>query len=177
LLVLNSDELQAVGGMTRVLRIIIVALMAGPAIFLTFVAFIQPPPEAADVSLSMAPLAAGMAVAVTVLAAVMPQVIGAQQRKAMADGRPLGKDQSPPAHDVGALLGSFQTRRIISAALLEGGAFFNIVAYMQERQWFSAAIAIAMILGVGSLFPIRSRVELWLERELRAVRDLRELNR
>lgn len=177
---LTPDQQAAVGNVARVLRIIILALMAGPAIFLAFVAFVLPPPQAADgdrPSTLITPVAAGMAGILASMSVVLPQVIGAQGRKAIAERRPLGNSPSPPADDAVALLAGYQTRRIVAAALLEGGAFFNILAYLQERQWYSAAIAIALIVGVGMLLPIRTLVEQWLERELRAVRELRDLNR
>ena len=173
---LSDYERRAAANISRVLQIIVLALAAGPAAFLAFVALRPMPQEEREKPLLTAPLAAGAAAAAAIMAVVLPQVIGSQQRKALAAKPAEGNALSPTAGDVMASLGGYQTRRIIAAALLEGAAFFNIVAYMFERQTYSAAIAVALIVGVLMLFPLRSLVEQWLERELRTVRELRELN-
>jgi hypothetical protein len=121
-------------------------------------------------------LGVGLAALQIVLAVVAPQIIGAQHRKAILEGRPVASGQAP-AGDVGSLLSSLQVRRIIAAALLEGAGFFNVFAYSQYRQIYSLAAAVAMIAGILTLFPLRPFVEQWLERELRTLRELRALRK
>jgi hypothetical protein len=63
-----------------------------------------------------------------------------------------------------ALAPIYQTERIIKLAIIEGGAFYNIVTYMQEGVWWSlaaAGLALALML-VG--FPTRATINAWIER-------------
>jgi hypothetical protein len=172
---LTSDDREAVAAQTRALRIIIGSLLAGPLAFLTFV--LTQPTEGPPEKRSMAQIAAGFAALQVVLAVVVPKIVGQQHRRAIVEGRPLSKDLPAPTSDSQALLGGLQMRRIIGAALLEGAAFFNLVAYQSERVPYTLAIVLLLLVGISMLFPLRSFVEDWLDRELRTVNELRSIRR
>jgi hypothetical protein len=165
---LTPEERQTVAGFTRTLQIIVLALCGGVTSYLLFVVFAMPAPAGDGRTMSL--LGVVFAASVVSAAAVVPRIIGAQQRSALVN------DQSP-ANDAARLLGDFQVRRIITAALLEGGAFFNVFAYQMERQAFTLGIVLALLLGLVMLVPLRPSVEQWLERELRTVKELRQLQR
>jgi hypothetical protein len=70
------------------------------------------------------------------------------------------------AEDDGAgLCGIYQTRMIIGLALLEGAAFFNLVACLVEHNWWSLVIAGCLVVWMLALFPTRTRVEQWIENQ------------
>ncbi len=64
--------------------------------------------------------------------------------------------------------GVYQTRTIIRAALLEGGAFFCLVANVVTHLWWTLAMAFALLAVIAIFFPTRGRFDDW-------VRDQREL--
>lgn len=69
--------------------------------------------------------------------------------------------------DVAArLFGVYQTKLIISLALLEGGAFLNNVAYIVAGQWWSLATAGILLLMMAIQFPTRNRLEYWVHEQL-----------
>lgn len=176
---LVPEEIAAVAAKVRTAQIIILALIAGPMSFLIFV-LTQPGPAAPQGNIS--PIAAGFGALQMVLSIVLPQVLAVVHRKAIAERRPIAVNQetmslTPAANDAEGLMTGWLTRRIIAGALLEGGAFFNIVAYQLERQTYNLAIAAALLVAVATLIPLRTNVESWLDGELRTVRDMRELAR
>jgi hypothetical protein len=172
---LTPEDHEAVAAQTRVLRIIIFSLLAGPLAFLTVV--LMQPVEDPPLEGKMTLMAAGFAAIQVVLAVVVPKVVGQMHRRAIVEGRPLGNNLPAPTSDAQGLLAGLQVRRIISAALLESAAFFNIVAYQSERVPFTLAIVLLLLVGIAMLFPLRSFVEDWLDRELRTVNELRALRR
>jgi hypothetical protein len=116
--------------------------------------------------------------AVTALAAraIVPGMIVARSRRAIARGTwrlPEGPRRGTP---IGGLLGSdtdeaklaavSQTVMIVSAALLEGVAFFGLIVYLIQGDLAALVIAVLMILGVAAHFPTRSRVVAWIENQL-----------
>jgi hypothetical protein len=81
--------------------------------------------------------------------------------------RVIPKDQpfDPNSEEVFLTLAqTYQTERIIKLAIIEGGAFFNGVAYMTEKAWWSlAAMGLAILLMLVG-FPTRSQINAWIER-------------
>src|SRR5581483_670179 len=60
-------------------------------------------------------------------------------------------------------LAVYQTRTIVGAALLEGGAFFLLVAYMAEgAPWVLVVAAVLWIAMAWLHFPTRDKVEAWV---------------
>ena len=57
----------------------------------------------------------------------------------------------------------YQTQLIIGLALLEGSAFFNLIAYLLEGNWFSLGIAGFMLALMAMMFPTGDRFEKWAE--------------
>ena len=70
-----------------------------------------------------------------------------------------------------ALLQSCQSRLIVSAALLEGMAFFLLVAYFIEGNPLALGGALALVVGIILQFPTRSSVAGWLERQVSSIRN------
>jgi hypothetical protein len=69
------------------------------------------------------------------------------------------------------LFNVYQTRTIVRAALLEGGAFFCIIAYMVTHLWWALAMAFGLLAAMVVFFPMRGRFDDWV-REQRELRSL-----
>lgn len=67
------------------------------------------------------------------------------------------------ALDDSSLYQTYQVRMIVGLALLEGAAFFNIIAAIVEHNWWSLAIAGALVLWMLAMFPTTTRVKHWVE--------------
>lgn len=65
-----------------------------------------------------------------------------------------------------SLFGIYQTQMIIGLALLEGAAFFNCVAYMQEGNVWSLGVVGGLVVIMLLSFPTRARVAFWIENKL-----------
>jgi hypothetical protein len=60
-------------------------------------------------------------------------------------------------------LGLYQTRMIVGLALLEGAAFFNLIAYLLEGHWWSFLVIAALLAWMLASFPTRSRLRQWID--------------
>ncbi|HVX60236.1 MAG TPA: hypothetical protein VHC19_06540, partial [Pirellulales bacterium] len=63
----------------------------------------------------------------------------------------------------------------IAVAILEGAAFFLVVAYQLERNPLALAVAIPLIIVIAAHFPTPARVAEWVERQLRRLDEDRQL--
>lgn len=135
----------------RVMQIITVALVSGVVIFSLIAVFVvgalKERPNGQLISL----LAVGMSVFAFVGHLVVPRIL---VRQAVQNVNP---------DDAGALCGIYQTQMIVGLALLEGMAFFNIIACIIEHNWWSLAVAGCLVLWMLMAFPSRDRVEQWIE--------------
>ncbi len=71
----------------------------------------------------------------------------------------------------------YQTTLIIGAALLEGPAFLNLIAYMLEHQIYSFATAAVLLVFLLLKFPTIARVEDWLRDRAQSDREAEMFNR
>ncbi|HMO84982.1 MAG TPA: hypothetical protein PKC18_08710 [Lacipirellulaceae bacterium] len=166
---LDAAEQRLVRTTTQALQIIVVALIGGCVIML-IVALALAPTEG-PVRGPVAPIAAVAALGAAAGALVLPRVMAALQRQQALGAAQQGREQA-----AGALLQGFQVRRIVTAALLEGAAFFNGVAYLLEGTVYSLAIMAALIVGLMLLTPTRGGVGRWLADEMRSLRELEQLS-
>ena len=138
-------------------RLIAGSLVMGVVIFLVVAIVIlgalEKPPEGQMISL----IAAGFALMAIVLSFVVPAAMG---ESAVTGG------ERPDAIQAGtteAAAGQFQTRMIVRLALLEGAAFFNIVAlFLEHNRWTLGVIGV-LVLFMLFAFPTRTRLEHFLE--------------
>ncbi|MCI0491954.1 MAG: hypothetical protein L0Z07_03340 [Planctomycetes bacterium] len=183
---LTDSQRDFVSHATRTMQIIVASLAGGVAVFFALVLIITV--RGAINAPANHPLvtyvAAGFAVTIFAIWAIVPGLVTSQNRKSIVEGRTLWlawpARQSPGAEDladIGPMAVAYQTRLIIAAALLEGAAFLNLIAYMLERQSLSLVIAGVLWLMLLSHVPTVSRVENWLERELTTVEQLRLMRR
>lgn len=135
----------------RTLQIITLAMVTGVLLFAGIVVFLQLTQDAgpnAATGVIISTLGAGFAVAAFVMHLVVPSLIARQQARSASDEQ---------------LYEVFQSKTIIGLALLEGAAFFNLVAGMVEQQWWSLAVAGGLVFWMLTMFPTQTRVAQWVE--------------
>ena len=158
------------------MRIIAGAMMSGVLMFAVVVLFLRNGPPAEFPLLSY--LGAGAAVVAFVLRMVIPDLVGRsvlgiqlqQVQRDPADGNEIEDDRTDRGEAqtqqlLAAGASAFQTRTIVDYALLEGAAFFNLVAFMIEGQWWGFA-AVGLLLACMVLaFPTLGRLEHWIQNQ------------
>lgn len=134
----------------RLLQIITVALIAGVLTFGTVVVVLLGALNNAPQGELLSLIGAGFAVTAFVMHLVVPELIVRQTVPNLKD-------------DPGGLTRLFVTKTIVASALLEGAAMFNLVALMQEHNWWSLLIVGGLVLWMASQIPTITRVHHWLE--------------
>jgi hypothetical protein len=159
-------------------RIIAAALINGVVFFLVIVVFVlKGEAKGGPLVNTYASLAVG-GVAL-ILSYVIPNLIGTPIKRALVEGKTveLPKQFNAPAGVgiVGNLLWLYQTRLIVGYAILEGAAFYNLVAHMLERQSINLAMVGLLIGAMLTKFPTRRRLDNWLADEMKSIEELRSL--
>jgi hypothetical protein len=165
----------------RTQQIIVGALAAGVWTFLAvaLVLFLDEPVNQGDEPF-LSYLGIGCAVLALVAWGTVPGMIGGRMRELIVAGKAdhltLKPFDSPDLGDVGPLGGIYQLRIIVGAAILEGAAFFNLVAYMIEQQMFSLAVAGILAVVIMASMPTYGRLESWVQSELTTIEQLRQMH-
>ena len=176
---MDENLQEDLSGPVRTMQIIVVALTMGLLSFLAIVCLL--PSGGARGDFGVMPLLTciglGFAATLIVVRWIVLQIMTAGARRQILRGPSdtgRGKSSSElPDRAAGQLIAFYQTRMIVSAALLEGPAFFLLTAHMVERSPWSLAAAIVMILGVVAHFPTRERVAGWVEQQMSLLREER----
>lgn len=79
--------------------------------------------------------------------------------------------------DDGKLFTVYQTNTIISAALLDGAAFLNIVAFLLGGSLIALGLGLLLALAIVAMFPRVSRVVEWIEAQRRLMAEEKLLAR
>jgi len=175
----NDNQLQFISRAVWTQQIIAVSLPAGVLVFLAIVLTLIPGEAPNDDGLLITYVAVGMAMVMIPISLIIPRFLGGSIREAlMAGDTPEYPQQYDPPEDVGPigpLAWLFQTRMIVGLALLEGAAFFNAIAYMLERQEISLVTTLLLVAAMFFQFPTRTRMESWLQDELKRINEIRSL--
>jgi hypothetical protein len=165
---------EPLSGAVMTLRIIIFALTQGVLVF-GIVAVVQNWGKPQTLLGNWEPLnliMLAMAVTLAPLAAVLPLVIFRQMTGSTAPHphqQPAASD--PEVATVLAIQGRWQAAAIIGAAMLEGAAFANLVAYLLSGELLNLIVAGVCLLGIAAFFPLPGSSERRIERELRRQRE------
>jgi hypothetical protein len=175
---LNTEQVRFVRAMLTNMRIISAALISGVFVFLLVVLFVVKS-DVQPGSPVLTYIGLGFGALGLVFAFIIPGFVGGHIKHALIDSKRVdlpAQFKSPQEVGVvGNLLFLFQTRLIIGYAILEGAAFFNLVAYMLERQDVGLA-TVGLLLGAMLLkFPTRGKLESWLADEMKSIDELRGL--
>jgi hypothetical protein len=166
----------------RTMQIIAGALAAGVVIFLAIVLFLtsqRAVGPAGDSFLTY--IAAAYSLAAIMAWAIVPSVIGGRMRQSIVDRNAsqwtMKLANAAELGDALPLTSVYQTRLIVGCALLEGAAFFCLVAYLLEQQPMGLIIAGVLLLLLLSQVPTVPRLESWVEGELATIDQLRLMRR
>lgn len=181
----NGDDLrEQLAGQVRVLQIIVAAITLGPLGFLGYVLATPPPgpPAAGAGNVSLTYIACGAAAVAVIAWLVVPPLVLRSQRRQIAAGQwpPSDSGDSSPAapmSDAGKLCAAYTVRAIVAVALLEGAAFFAIVAYRQEREPLALGAAILLTAMIATHLPTPGRVAAWVEGQLARLDEDRQAER
>ena len=165
----TSGDLQSLGpnfdSQLRGMQIIAVALMMGVLMFLGVALVItqgdifrQGNPEIVTM------IAAGFAGLMMVNHLVIPSLI-TKTRLNQLKSQDFGKQDTESKLVV--LLGIYRMQLIITLALLEGAAFFNLVSVLIEHHIISLIAAIVLLGLMAVRFPSRTKVSWWVQDRLR----------
>ncbi len=170
----NSDDALIAAG-TRTMQIIGGALLIGLLSFLVLATILvqqRGGPLGQPGQVPFIALAALVFVPVqVVLWLIVPGVIAKQQLVAIAQEK--ADAITTPGGDTGRLLAACQTEFIIGRALLEGGGFFAAVAYLIEAHPATLTLGGVIVLLMAMSFPVRLRIEVWLDQKQRQLEELR----
>ena len=173
----------------RVLQIIVGALVAGVVFFLMIVLIICPPANLAPGMLTAVAVIFAGAMLITYpvvlripVATACRQILAGTFR--IVDSWKCGSlgtsdlgasDRGIGLSDVQCLLSLFQRKTILGAAMIEGCAFFAVIAYFIEGGFVSLGLAGALLAGLAAHFPTLSRVTGWVDRQIELLEQERTL--
>jgi hypothetical protein len=171
----QRDQLK---GVVLTMQIIVGALALGIVNFLLVIVFaIKPQAQQNPIGQSLMTYLAVAGAVLAVLASIfIPFLLAAPMRKSALDASAGSKATgSKDETNIGPLAQMYQTQLIVRCALIEGAAFFSLVAYMLEGQTTALATAGVLLLILLAHFPTRSRLEAWIESELVVSEQMRQL--
>jgi len=170
-----SDENVLLPQRILTMRIILGALIAGCLAFMAVAVVVRQGMQGAPPDLPiMTYLSFAFAVVDTAISFFAPDFFIAAERRKMIHGMPLNAPEaSNSSADFVKLIGLYQTRMIISAALIEGCVFFFIIAYLLEGYLYCLFGALVLLGIMATKFPNRDGVERWVE----AQRELQQQER
>jgi hypothetical protein len=179
----TEEERTFLARATLTMQIIVGSLAAGVVMFsaVTLVLATQQPKPVADTPLLtyMSIVAAPVAI---LAALTIPGFLVRSQRQPILAGKPtlragsIGGSPLPEAEQsLGPYIGGYQTALIVRSAILEGAAFFSLMAFMLEGQTASLVAVGVLFLFILSGVPTRSRVEEAIERQRRTVDEMRQM--
>lgn len=164
----------------RIMQIIAGALIAGVLSFAGVASVIVlgqapaaqpegPPPAAApNGSEIVMYLAMALAAVAAMMSFVVSNLVSAAGVKGVAkmaqDGTATGSKEL-----FGRLLAVAQTKMIIAMALIEGAAFFNLIAFIITKSLIPPAVVGALLLVMAIHFPTKFKLARWLEDQQRAL--------
>jgi hypothetical protein len=174
----DEESKQHIAAVVRTSQIILAALAIGVVTFAVVAVFAMSGGRQAP-GTTITLLAVAFGGADLVMCLVIPRFVTVINRKKIAAGTwQASQNQGPvPDSDAVKLALTYQVKMIIGAAMLEGGCFLALVAYMTERQSASLAVAAVLLAALLAHFPTLARVGAWIEDQLHCVEDERRYSR
>lgn len=137
----------------RTLQIIIAALAGGCVTFGTIAVAIT----AGELGVGELGVVTAVAAVFAVGASVTSLTVRVLFDKQADAGPPLATE---------ALLGHYQTRTIVASAVLEGAAFFNLIAVIVEKSIVPLAVAALLVGFLVAGIPTKRRIAEWVAKRL-----------
>lgn len=111
-------------------------------------------------------IAAGFGFLMIVNHSVIPRIVGSAQLKQVTSS---GFAEADIATRIDKVVGVYRSQMIIGLALLEGAAFFNLVALMVEKSGFSLCVTVVLLALMALKFPTCDKVSFWVQDKLREI--------
>jgi hypothetical protein len=170
----TDPQADPIDGNVRTLQIIHIALAMGVASFLVIAvvvmrrgAFFGKDPWSVTSPLTLVAIVfAAMAIAAH---ALVPNLVVTARRKELA------RAKKAETADFEGIVALYTTQKIIGAALLEGAAFFNTIAYFLEGTALPLLFALLLLGILLSRIPSRDGMTMWIEGQLAQLREERHL--
>ncbi len=184
----GPDPDQVVPLLVRFLKILVLAMTLGTAMFLGVVVVMQTAGGGMAARSEGMPLlsyiALGFAGTSLVVRMIAPNLIIANARRRIVAGT-----WTPPSNqiagvdtarldatgDAGKLIPALVIQTVVGAAVIEGATVIAIVAYLLEGQVWTAAVAGALIVILAFQIPTEFKVRGWIENQLRQLEQERAL--
>jgi hypothetical protein len=184
---------EVIARQTRVLQIIVVALVAGCLIFIgiAVVLNLAAEPEGEPAEAASAPfityIMLGFSGAAILARLTVVPLIVSSARKRIASGTwqpPTSQGVRPNPQiqhfieqhgDTARLFGLYMTKTIIGAAFLEGASFMCGMAFLLEGHPLALAGEVVGAIGVALHFPTASGVITWIDAHERRIAEEKEL--
>ena len=122
-------------------------------------------------------VAVGMAGAAVLLAYFIPAAMEPTWRRSMAAGKWPSSGPHPEPDSDEAWWVQYPTRLILIAALLEGAAFFELIAYFLDGQPLYLGLAGGLLVLLLLQFPTRTGVESWVATQREMVARMKSKRR
>jgi hypothetical protein len=156
-----SNEPPNLSARILTMQIIASAITLGAIIFLTIVLIMRSTGQVvkAPATPLISYIALGFAALAVVAAVAVPRLLMATLVRGVA------RTSAPerPEEEFFGLCNVYQTGLIQRLAILEGAAFFQILAFLLEGQQACLIVTAILLAGLVLQFPYRSRVETWIE--------------
>jgi len=161
----------------KVTQIIVLALFSGVLVFGGVVLFTPADDRNGEMGI-LSLMSVGMTGISVLVSFLIPKLIVKQNRNKIASGDWAVVPSGAPIKetDAGKFSIVFQMTTIVGCTVLEGAAFFALIAYMQEGHLTTLVSTGVLMLGILLYFPTRTRIENWIEHQLRLVDEERSLS-
>jgi hypothetical protein len=163
-----QDELPDLGPIVFPLRIILVGLIVGVAIFAAIVVYLvnfAGNGPFAQMNGLMTWVTVGFAVIMGIMQAFIPNAMVAAARRRLA--------QTTELAELAGLIMAHRSKTIVGAAMCESIAFMALISYMLEGDFWLLGIASLFTLMIAVRLPTANGLAAWLEQQ----RDLIAANR
>jgi hypothetical protein len=165
----------------RTCQIITLLIIGGALAFLAIALVLvlgSDRPAAPAGALPLVSIMAAVFMALTAgLSFLVPEVVSRTALRQLLAGNwqpPEGADPRAFPTFTAKLMTVYQTSLIVGLAMLEGGAFFLLMAYIIEAQLWAVALVAIPVGLMAQRFPIEARVRVWLDRQADALASLRQ---
>lgn len=182
-----TDWQEEIGQRVWLVQVVVGGLLVGCLVFLAVAVLL--------VEFGMAPAKAGESTVLTWLAVLVafgavgarllvPSFLVASNRQAILQGTgSLRQASSRDANvnqflqrtgDAGRLWLGFLAKTILGSAIVEGAAFFSLIAYLVDQSPLSLGLAIVFLVGLACQFPTRAGVIRWVQGQLDLLAQFRQ---
>lgn len=139
-----------------------VLMAAGILMFMRYSQAGEAAPEVAQPIITY--VAAGVGAMTLLMSLAMPGSMDSTFRHRIRANAVRGDDPVP-------FVNGYFIRSIVVAAMLEGGAFFNVAAHFIEGRPLSLVVTGLLIVGMAMQLPSIDRVASWIEQQQRLIKS------